>query len=112
MRAENGALNATIQPDVNGQGGTMTLMHDSANAGVVLDGATGTGASMTLVGGPATMQLRSDVSGDNSVILPNSSINSFETGAETGAASAKAFASGALQLNLAANVQALYLVVN
>nr|MEE4269156.1 hypothetical protein [Candidatus Krumholzibacteria bacterium] len=98
LRSETGVLNATIQPDGNGMGGTMTLMHDNTTAGIFLDGATGTGASMTLIGDSSTLQLRSDVGGDGAVIVPHGSINSFETRAEAGAASAKAFTTGAVQL--------------
>ncbi len=98
LRSESGVINATIQPDASGLGGTMTLMHDNNTAGVVLDGAAGTGASITLLGDSSTIQLRTDNAGDSAVIVPHSSINSLETRAEAGAASAKAFASGALQL--------------
>lgn len=98
MRSETGVVTASIRPDALGLGGTMTLMHDNVTSGVYLDGATGTGASITLYGDTSSMQLRTDNTGDSSVILPNSSINPLETRAEAGAASAKAFASGAVQL--------------
>jgi hypothetical protein len=98
LRSETGVLNATIQPDELGLGGTMTLMHDNANPGIFLDGAAGTGATMALLGESSNLYLRSDVGGDSSVTVPHSSINSFETSAEAGAASAKAFTSGAVQL--------------
>ena len=98
LRSESGVINATIQPDGSGLGGTMTLMHDNISSGVFLDGAAGTGATMTLFGDTSSLQLRSDIGGDAAVLFPHGSINSFETRAEAGAASAKAFASGALQL--------------
>jgi hypothetical protein len=53
---------------------------------------------MALLGESSNLYLRSDVGGDSSVTVPHSSINSFETSAEAGAASAKAFTSGAVQL--------------
>jgi len=48
--------------------------------------------------GANAVELRTDVPGDGSVFLPVGAINANETAAEAGAASAKAFAAGAVQL--------------
>jgi hypothetical protein len=98
LMSENGVVNTRIEPDGSGQGGLLTLMHDNLDPGVILDGVTGSGSSLTLIGDTAIVELRSDMNGDGSVSTPIGAISPIETSAEAGAASAKAFATGAVQL--------------
>lgn len=97
LRSEAGSITTLIEPDGSGQGGSMTIMRNNVSPGIMLDGSSGTGSSLLMVG-TSSVELRSDVSGDASVSLPSGAINPSETNAEAGAASAKAATTGALGL--------------
>lgn len=87
---ENGAYSAFLQPDVNGEGGFLSVTRNAAgNAGFYVDGnySSTNEPNVTIVGSARSVNFRMDQTGDASVALPADAISAAEILDEPGVAS-------------------------
>ncbi len=89
IRDENGTSIIWVEADGDGEGGFVNVKGGSSSEYFRVDGDyNGTGdPRMSITGSASEIDFNTDQSGDNSVVLPTSSINSFEMFNEPGLAS-------------------------
>jgi len=84
---EDGVRHSFIEPDIDGEGGFFTVYGPAGS--IIVNGSSGTGTGPTLFGtGPSSaFTFDTNTTGDNSVMLPSSSVSAAEMFNEPGVAS-------------------------
>jgi len=85
---ENGLHYARLAPDFAGTGGYMEIVDGNDSGGFAVDGNYLSGdARVIIIGSSSSTQFNTNASGDDAVVLPNSSVSSPEIQDEAGVAS-------------------------
>ena len=84
---ETGSRYGFMEPDVNGEGGFLTVASGAGNA-LVVDGNTGSGSRVTIAGGVTTTVFDTGLTGSDAVSLPTSAVEAVEILNEAGSANA------------------------
>lgn len=97
--SETGITNFTVQPDIDGTGGYLSVRRSEFGEGFAVDGNyNGTESTRMTIYGASPSYFRTDQTGDAAVVLPGNAINRAEIVDEPGIASVKAFATAAHNL--------------